>query len=248
MEVLAGDDPDVWINRLRISADMPPIPNLIDVLRKWRGQSHDGLLNVFENTWKKEPHQSWEYWRDREAASWGPLQWNKCQQEIRKLDEIVNGRRQPQSVNEIQPHPVVMRCHEIAERIQEAGCPVDQRLRQAIAFLQSPVLITAPFIQIACSIYACLGKNAPSQVKPPTRGFYNDVDVMSCLLPYCDAMFVDRECAAYWREIQNSPTRRFPYDTCVFSLSTKREFLDYLDELDLAIPDEQRQLAQEVYG
>ena len=54
---------------------------------------------------------------------------------------------------------------------------------------------------------------------------------MSCLLPYCDAMFIDKEIATYWREIQGTPSRRLPFETRVFSLSNKVELLAYLDEL-----------------
>ena len=120
-------------------------------------------------------------------------------------------------------------------------------MKATVAFMHTQPITTAPFIQISRAMYACLAKKAATQVKPPTPGFFNDIDFMSCLLPYCDAMFVDRECSTYWREIQNSPTRRLPYTTKVFSLATKAEFLAYLDQLDAAVPAEQRRLAHEVY-
>jgi hypothetical protein len=60
-------------------------------------------------------------------------------------------------------------------------------------------------------------------------------------------MFMDKECAAYWLEIQTSAARRTPYATRVFSLTTKLDFLSHLDELEQAIPDKQRRLANEVY-
>ena len=61
-------------------------------------------------------------------------------------------------------------------------------------------------------------------------------------------MFMDKEIATYWREIQGTPSCRLPFETRVFSLSTKNEFLAYLDELERAIPDNQRRLVTEAYG
>jgi hypothetical protein len=227
---------------------MPPIPGLVDKLRAWRSKSHSGLVRVFEDTWKKQPERSWEYWRDREAGYWGPGLIPIFAREIAKWDDIVNGRRQPEGLHEMQPHHFVTLILDIASKIESAGCPKEEKIRMAFEFLHSDTLARAPFRQIAGSLYACLAKKAASQIKPPTEGFHNDVDVMSCMSPYCDAMFMDREIAAYWREIQRSPTRRLPFETRVFSLATKTEFLAYLDDLDREVPAEQRRIVTEVYG
>ena len=203
----------------------------------------------FENTWKKQPERSWEYWRDIEAKSWGPLLIPIYEREIEKWNEIVNGRRMPAGEHEMRPRPAfVLRINEIAAQVASAGCPESEKYRMACSFLHSEVLAAAPFRPIAGSLYACLAKKAISQVKHPTEGFHSDVDVMSCLLPYCDAMFMDRETATYWREIQGTLSRRLPFATRVFSLSSKEEFLAYLDELERAVPANQRRLATEVYG
>ena len=246
-KVLQGK-PDVWVDRIVISVEMPPIPGIKDVWRDWRGKSHRGLVDVFENTWKKQPGRSWEYWRDREAKSWGPLLIPLYDREIEKWNDIVNGRRQPAGAHEMRPHHFVTLINEIAAKIASAGCPENEKYRMACMFLYSDALATAPFRQIAGSLYACLAKKAVSQVKHPTEGFHSDVDVMSCLSPYCDAMFMDKEIATYWREIQGTPSRRLPFETRVFSLSGKNEFLAYLDELERAIPADQRRLVTEVYG
>ncbi len=245
--VLRGEA-DVWADRISISVEMPAIPGINDVWRDWQGKSHRGLVDVFENTWKKQPERSWEYWRDREAKSWGPLLIPIYDREIEKWNEIVNGRRPPAGEHEMRPHHFVWLINEIAAKIASAGCLESDEYRMACIFLHSDALAAAPFRQIAGSLYACLAKKAVSQVKHPTEGFHSDVDVMSCLLPYCDAMFMDKETATYWREIQGTPSRRLPFKTRVFSLSSKNEFLAYLDELERAVPPNQRRLATEVYG
>ena len=148
--------------------------------------------------------------------------------------------------HEDEPHHFVTLIHDIADRIEEAGCPPAQKLETALRFLKEATGDT-PFRQIAGSIYACIAKKAAAQKKPPTQGFHNDVDVMSCILPYCDAMFMDREMAAYWREIQGTPSRRLPFETKLFSLFTKAEFLAYLDQLEQSVPERQSRLAREIY-
>ncbi len=247
-DVLRGDHPDVWVDRTRILVELPPAPALILKLRDWRGESHRRLVDVFENTWKQEPYRSWEHWRDREARGWGPLLIPIYEREIGRWDDLLNGRRQPDGPQDMEPHPFVSLVHGMVNEIEAAGCPRREGLRMAFMFLCSTSLAQAPFRQIAGSLYACLARKAASQVKHPTQGFHNDVDVMSCLSPYCDAMFMDNEIANYWREIQGTPLRRLPFQTRVFSLSTGDDFLLYLDDLDRAVPEVQRRLAAELYG
>jgi hypothetical protein len=244
-DALEGPETDIWTEPFDISVELPPIPGMTDKLRAWRAQSHQGLVNVFTNTWKVEPNQTWEYWRDREAASWGRLIFPIYQRELLRWTGILEGRVGPMA-HETEPHHFVVLVHAIADRIEEAGCPRAHKLESALRFLKEATADT-PFRQIAGSFYACAAKKAASQVKPPTQGFNNDIDVMSCLLPYCDAMFMDNEMTTFWREIQGTTNRRLPFKTEVFSLRRKEEFLSYLDQLERSVPDEQRRIASEIY-
>jgi hypothetical protein len=244
-DALEGEPLDIWTERFRISVILPQRPALTNVIRSWRSESHKALVDVFMNTWKAEPDQPWEYWRDREAASWGRLIIPIYKRELLRWTGILEGRIEPKP-HETEPHHFVVLIHAIADRIEQAGCPPAHRLESALRFLKEATGDT-PFRQIAASFYASTAKKAAAQVKPPTQGFNNDIDVMSCLLPYCDAMFTDNEMANFWREIQGTPTRRLPFRTEVFSLSRKEEFLSYLDQLERAVPDEQRRIASGIY-
>jgi len=72
-----------------------------------------------------------------------------------------------------------------------------------------------------------------------------DISIVSALLPYCDAMFVDRKC----RSLLILPkSHELPYPCRVFSMANKDEFLQYLRDIrDRATPDHIA-LLQEVYG
>ena len=74
----------------------------------------------------------------------------------------------------------------------------------------------------------------------------NDVRVISTLLPYVDAMFVDRECHVLLSE--NPIPERLDYDTRLFSHRNKEEFIAYLDEIEALATAEHIALIQEVYG
>lgn len=103
-----------------------------------------------------------------------------------------------------------------------------------------------PFNRVAAALYATVAKKAPHQNKLPTKGFFIDVDMISCLLPYCDAMFLDVECWSYLSELKRSG--RLSYDARVFSLRNKEEFADYLEELSVVASPDHRHLVSEIYG
>jgi hypothetical protein len=82
--------------------------------------------------------------------------------------------------------------------------------------------------------------------KPPNRGMANDIKMVSVLLPYCDAMFIDKKCHSYIKD--SHLCESFNYDARVFSLSTRKEFLDYLNEIETKAPKEIIAAVEEVYG
>ena len=70
--------------------------------------------------------------------------------------------------------------------------------------------------------------------------------MISTLLPYCDAMFIDNECRGY---LADGPLcDEIAYDTEAFSFSTKDAFLQYLNEIESSAPEEHLGKVKEVYG
>jgi hypothetical protein len=89
-------------------------------------------------------------------------------------------------------------------------------------------------------------KAQAGQARPPSRGMINDVQVVSALLPYCDAMFLDNEMAGLLGE---EPLRTsLNWGTRIFSWNTRDRFLEYLDEIKAAIPQEHVARVETVYG
>lgn len=240
-------DPNVWFDRIRVSVKPLMVDGQLDALKYWRQKTNDGIGDVFQNIWKLQPERSWQYWRDQEARGWWSSFLAAYDQELRKMQGIRDGVRQPRSLAD-SPAPIVGLFNQIFMQFIEKSGSRDEAEKSMSEFFKSPAIYDLPFLQIQSALYATTAKKAISQVKLPTQGFSVDVDAMGCLLPYCDAMFMDREIAGLWRDIQSSSARRLPYETKVFSMASKGEFLSYLKEIDKSVPAEQRSYAEEVLG
>jgi hypothetical protein len=241
-------DPNVWFDRIRVSVKPLIVDGQLDALRLWRQKTHDGISDVFQNVWKLQPDRPWQYWRDREANGWRNGFLAAYEQELRKFQDIRAGVRQPQSPDDFLPAPIIGLFTEVFARFINKTGSRDEAEKSMKEFFMSDAIYNLPFLQIESALYATTAKKALSQVKLPTQGFSVDVNAMGCLLPYCDAMFMDREIAGLWKDIQSSPARRLSYDTKVFSKASKDEFLSYLEELDQSVPAEQRSYSEEVVG
>ena len=70
-------------------------------------------------------------------------------------------------------------------------------------------------------------------------------------LPYCDALFVDKESASLLKEFpKNTPSflRLKEFPAKVFSINNKDEFLDYLDQIIAEIPADQISILKDING
>src|SRR6266853_6920509 len=105
----------------------------------------------------------------------------------------------------------------------------------------------APFVKLQSLMFAAIAmRAAQGQKDPPNEGTTTDIDTVSHLLPYCDAMFMDNGCRSLLLDI---PTAlRPPETTKVFSLNVKTQFLDYLRSIRVGISATHIQAIRDVYG
>jgi len=123
----------------------------------------------------------------------------------------------------------------------------DEAREKVVAFLKSGAMNGTPSNIIAASMYAALARKAASgQKKLPDEGMATDIKVVSTLLPYCDAMFVDNICRSLLNEIPQ--THALPYKCAVFSSKTSSEFLKYLTAIRNSATPQHLELIEEVYG
>ncbi len=114
-------------------------------------------------------------------------------------------------------------------------------------FLLSEHFREIPFIKLYSLFYSSLARKAGSgQKKPPDQGMTNDLNMLSLLLPYCDAMFIDNQCRTCLEE--KDVIEHFDYKTSVFSLNNKEKFFAYLEKLEKDLPAKYLEKVVEIYG
>src|SRR3984893_1976661 len=123
-----------------------------------------------------------------------------------------------------------------------------ERAKEAIRnFVALGAMNETPSNIISAAMWASLAMQAAAgQKKPPDEGMVTDIDVVSTLLPYCDAMFVDNKCRSLLRDIPKG--HKLPYKCQVFSSKTSGEFLRYLSDVRASATPQHLDLLQEVYG
>ena len=159
-------------------------------------------------------------------------------------DALVRG--QMPSLNDILPSQHYMVLTQLQYAFEVAFGKAESP-RAMAEFLRTGAMNDAPFNVIGASLFASLSqKAAAGQKRPPNQGTSNDVDMLSTLLPYCDAMFVDNECRALWQDIPRD--YKLPYPCALFSPNIGDEFLAYLRRIrDSATPEHLR-IVSELYG
>lgn len=237
-------DPHVWTDRFLITVNLGQIPGYVEAVKAERDAVHEALSSVFQR-WKENPNVTWEQWFEEEALDYGPSILKAYLRDLAKFREVQEGRR-PLSENDVFPTESQILVTLLLRKIRDAGIAEEHVWQKLLEFLHSPSLKIVPCNRIGAALYASVARKAPRQNKVPTKGFFTDVDVISCLLPYCDAMFLDVECWSYLSELKRSG--RLSYDARVFSLRNKDEFADYLDALSAGASPEHHRLVREIYG
>ena len=220
---------NAWQDRLIISLNVQYDLDWIDDLRKTRERLHKGLSEVFKR-WQSEKNKTFDDWFEEESMVFGRTTLEIYLNYLKRFAGI-SSKRAELAVNDIFPPSSVSLIHSIHNAFREAGIEDSDIWPKTIEYLTSPFLKNVPFIKISSMLYAALARKAAAdrKMKPPNQGMANDIEMISVLLPYCDAMFIDNECHTYLKE---QPLRdAINYGTKVFSQNTKNEFLNYLDEL-----------------
>jgi Zn ribbon nucleic-acid-binding protein len=117
-------------------------------------------------------------------------------------------------------------------------------------FNDTDELLEIPQIRISSVMFAGLARRAALGKKNPPKSTA-DVQFISSYLPYCDALFVDKESALILKEFpKNTPSylRLKEFPAKIFSLNNRDEFLAYLDQLVVQIPSEQIDILKDMGG
>jgi len=236
---------NAWQDKLIISVNLHYDLDWIDDLRKIREKTHKGLDEVFKR-WQSEKDKTFDDWFEEESMAFGRVILQIYLNYLKRFAEI-STRHVELTVNDMLPPSSVILIHSIHDAFRRAGIQDPDIWPKTVEYLTSSSLKDVPFIKISSMLNASLARKAATgRKKPPNQGMVNDIEFISVLLPYCDAMFIDNECQAYLKEQPLCDV--IDYGTAVFSQNTKGKFLNYLDEIELNAPMEHLDKVNEIYG
>jgi transcription elongation factor Elf1 len=239
-------NPHRWSERYYITTSSYK-EQYVDTLREEREKLHNGMTDIFNNTWKVRTF-SFAEWYDFEKNSHQKYMLTnvKCRNEKRMRLAVTPWLLSLDDILCSEPENMVRMIADIIRR--EARSNETIKPGELLeSFFTEFRLADAPFNKIGAAMYASIAiKAAGGQKKPPNQGMVTDIEVVSTLLPYCDAMFMDNGCRAILQDIPQS--HRPEGVDRVYSMNRKDEFLDYLRSIRASATPEHLELVNQVYG
>ena len=236
---------DVWQERFVMSVEWPERPEWIENVRQSRQAAEGSIAELFEH-WQSETGKDFGYWYQKELEGFRSAMLAQYRSYFTEAIRLGLGLREYREGDLFPPVSVVLirSLHELFERHGVSQGDLWEKTHEYFeAEIQDPV----PFSRISAMLWAAIARKAASgQRRLPSRGTVVDIDVISTLLPYCDAMLLDKECETFLKE---EPLRsQIGYGTRVFSLNSISDFFSYLDDLRQGVSDDHMCLVREVYG
>ncbi|WP_413304420.1 hypothetical protein AA0X95_00960 [Bacillus sp. 1P10SD] len=232
-----------WTDKFIISVEVEMNVDLVETIRRIREQTHNGLEGVFQY-WHDSKITDFSYWYRMEIESFGKGIINEY---LKQLNKIM-GIEEVESYIELYPTSSTLMINRMQDILNERGIEELSSVWYKITqYFNTANFGNLPFLHLSASLFASIARKAGAgRKKPPNKGTANDIEMISTLLPYCDAMFIDNECASYMKEKPFSDNIGFP--TRIFSQSNKEEFIEYLNEIESGTPMEHISKVNEVYG
>ena len=210
---------NAWQDMLIISVKQDYGTDWIDQIRVDRERVSEGLIEVFKR-WQSEKSKAFDDWFDEECMGYGKIILRSYTKYLEVYTQIVSGQVKLTIDNLFPPDSIIL-IKQIQDVFRESSVAECDIWPKTIEYLTSPYLKDVPFLKISSMLFAALARKAAAgQKRLPNRGMVNDFTIVSSLLPYCDAMFIDNECRSY---LQEHPLYdEIDYGTAVFLKTTKK--------------------------
>lgn len=253
-EIAFERDLHTWSVGLRISVGGRPYPGQVENLQKTNAMTEEQLKAVWER-WKNEKNVGFVARAREETGGLGKGLITAVRQfaerRARAMARIVAGENYEMDLDDFMP-PMSNDILEALMRTARSKGLSEQQVAETIVryFNDIDALLEIPYVRISSVMFAGLAHRAANGQKKPPRSTA-DVQFISSYLPYCDALFVDKESASLLKEFpKNTPEylRLKEFPAKIFSLNSKKDFLDYLDELVADIPSDQIEILKDMSG
>lgn len=165
-----SDELDQWDDLVRLHVTPIIFPPLVQAERAIRSTAEEAMENLFRS-WQQDPLPF------RERFSIEIEAHRRAQVELYER-RLFAPRRFPYSDS-------------LLDAIKRQR-PSAEAATVLFDFLRSEALEQVPILRIQASVHAALAVRAQGQKHPPNEGYMTDVEIVATLLPYCDAMLIDR--------------------------------------------------------
>lgn len=234
-----------WQDHFNVSVDMGIREGEIEGLRASRDGGFSALQAVFER-WRTETERSLEDWMKEEAAAFGKVHWESYVRHVIRMREVTEGKRKMEPEDLLGP-PGGPLIQGMLRELERRGLDFETQLKKMGEYFRSTSILEVPAIRISSLLFASLARMAAhGQRRPPSRGAVTDINAISSILPYVDAMFVDDENARFLTTPPGKDHVGFP--ARIFSNQSRQEFLDYLESIEANAAPEHLAAVREVYG
>lgn len=232
-----------WQDTIRIEMNFDIPQQDIENMRKSRLETQERLTSVF-NRWKGEKSKQFNDWYLAESMSWGKAIVEKY---IRSVMSENDPSKDPLSAimsEEALIFTTLLHC------IPNTDQNFEYRFTKVVEYLISTEVTETPFNKINSQLWASIAHQAAhgGRKKSPNKGMDNDIEMISTLLPYCDAMFIDNEMYGILTAHKDIKKEIAKYQTRIYSYSNKGDFLAYLDSIKTKASKAHMNKVAEVYG
>lgn len=234
---------NIWQDRFIVSVDISNFDNDIKTLSQNREDTQKSLNRLLDQ-WRQLNDFDFDKQWEEELSAYGRAIAQQYVEYYKNSLEVAF--RVSKDFEKLMDTDILVLVNSLTKTFETAGFSEEDSLKKVVEFLRSPYLKNVPFIKISTLMYVALARKIVNGQKKAKASFFNDVRTISCLKPYCDAMFIDNECATL---LDEEPLRtRISGGARIFSLNSKKEFLEYLEDIKLTIPKEHIEKVKEVYG
>ena len=237
---------DRWSDRLLITVNMGHWPGRIESRRNSRDRGHEALEQLWDK-WASE-NLPFEERLEIERRGVADAAIQSFVSHVKRWQRVTDGVEEVADPLELMPGWLVQLVTGLLRRLEERGVPHEEQLPQAVDFLYSEPALCAPQNHLGALLYAGLARRAASgQRRVPNRGTPNDIAFIASYLPYCDAMFIDNECADLL-SVEPLASAVKDYPARIFSTRSRKNFLTYLATLESEADPDHVALVVRTYG
>ncbi len=238
---------DAWQERFTVSIDWKHSNEIVEGLRGERGKVSRGLENLAKR-WQREKNKSFDDWFEEESSGFGKVVLKAYCQSLKGMVDKYQGDKELALDDILVPFSLPYSLLQSLKFVfMNNGVNERDVCYKVMEYLNSDSLKYVPFVEISSLLFAALArKYAAGMRKPPDEGLETDINIVSVLLPYCDAMFIDNQMHSYLEE--NPVREHLSYGTKVFSLNHKSEFMEYLVGMEQSASKQHLEKVKEVYG